>query len=96
MPEIGTRKVVGARNRDFILQFLVQSAVINFFSVLLAITIVQLVKSPVEILFHFYVADWKILFNEHYFILFLTPVSGIIVTGVYPALISSKKGSANF
>ena len=94
MPEIGTRKVVGARNRDFILQFLVQSAVINFFSVLLAITIVQLVKSPVETLFHFYVADWKILFNEYYFILFLMPVLGIIATGAYPVLISSKKGAA--
>ena len=67
LPEVGTRKVVGARNLDFILQFFVESAIINFFAVLFAITVIQLVKAPVEYLFHFYVADWKTMLDEHFF-----------------------------
>ena len=96
MPEVGTRKVVGARNRDFIIQFFVQSAIINFLSLLLALTLVQLVKSPAEYFLHFYVADWKTIFSEYFIILVLIPVFGIIVTGAYPVLMSSKKARSPF
>ena len=68
MPEVGTRKVVGARNRDFIIQFFTESAIINLLSLLLAFTLVQLVKSPVEYFLHFYVADWKTIISEHFII----------------------------
>ena len=53
MPEVGTRKVVGARNRDFIIQFLVESAIINFLSLLLALTLVQLLSPQSKFCFTF-------------------------------------------
>ena len=95
MPEVGTRKVVGARNRDFIIQFFTESAIINLLSLLLAFTLVQLVKSPVEYFLHFYVADWKTIISEHFIIMVLIPVFGMIVTGMYPALMSSKKSATH-
>ena len=95
MPEVGTRKVAGARNSDFIFQFFIESAIINFLSILLALTFVQLVRVPAEYLFHFRVAEWSTLVGQHLTILFLIPVAGIIVTGIYPVLISAQKSSTN-
>jgi len=95
LPEVGTRKVVGARNRDFVLQFFVESAIINFFALFVALTLIQLIRSPIEVLFHFYVADWKTILNQHFDLLLLMPLVGILTTVIYPFLISSKKGSAD-
>ena len=95
MPEVGTRKVVGARNRDFIIQFFVESAIINVLALLLALTLVQLVKSPAEYFLHFYVAGWRTIISEHLIILVLIPVVGMIVTGSYPVLMSSKKSTTH-
>jgi putative ABC transport system permease protein len=87
--------VVGARNRDFIIQFFIESAIINFLSLLLALTLVQILKSPAEYFFHFYVADWKTIISEHFIMLVLIPVFGMIVTGTYPVLMSSKKSTTH-
>jgi putative ABC transport system permease protein len=95
LPEVGTRKVVGARDRDFVLQFFVESAIINFFALFVALTLIQLIRSPIEVLFHFYVADWKTILNKHFGLLLLMPLVGILTTVIYPFLISSKKGSAD-
>jgi putative ABC transport system permease protein len=92
LPEVGTRKVVGARGRDFIMQFFFEAAIVNLSSLLLALTFVQLVKSPIEYLFHFYVADWKEIMKQHYLILSVVPLGGIVLTGIYPVIISSRKG----
>ena len=95
LPEVGTRKVVGARNRDFALQFLVESAIINFFALFVALTLIQLIRSPIEVLFHFYVADWKTILNKHFSLLLLMPLVGILTAVIFPFLISSKKGSVD-
>jgi putative ABC transport system permease protein len=91
LPEVGTRKVVGARGRDFMVQFLIEAMLINFFSFLLSFTIIQLVKGPVEYLFHFYIVDWKVILQQHYLSLFIIPLGGVILTGLYPVLISTRK-----
>ena len=67
----------------------------NSSALLLALTLIQVIKTPVEYLFHFYVADWKTILNQHFFILLFMPFSGIIVTALYPVLISSKKGTVD-
>ena len=94
LPEVGTRKVAGARNRDFMIQFLIEAAIINLFSLLLAFTLIQLIKSPAEYLFHFYVVDWNTITDQHLITLIAIPVLGILVTGFYPVLISSRKRPA--
>lgn len=93
MPEVGTRKVVGAGKKDFMIQFLVESSIINLFALALSLTLVQLLKSPAEYLFHFYVVDLQTIVDEHLITFVTIPVTGIFLTGIYPVLISSKKGA---
>ncbi len=90
LPEIGTRKVVGASGRDYIFQFLIEAAIINLFSFLLALTLVQLVKAPAQRFFDFYISDESLSF-ETICIIGLTLGLGILVTGLYPGLISIRK-----
>jgi len=61
LPEMGMRKVAGAGSRDFIFQFLVEAMIINAFSFLVALTLIQLLKDPVEYFLEFYIEDWRIL-----------------------------------
>jgi putative ABC transport system permease protein len=95
LPELGTRKVVGARNRDFFIQFFVEAAIISFFSILLALTLIQLLKAPAEYLFHFYTVDWQTTMDQHLIMLLLIPILGILVIGFYPVLIASRKPAAD-
>jgi putative ABC transport system permease protein len=90
MPEVGTRKVVGAGKKDFAIQFFVESAIINLFAVALSLTLVQLVRYPAEYLFHFYVIEWQKILDEHLTIFMAVPLTGILLTGFYPVMISSK------
>ncbi len=89
--EIGTRKVVGAFGVDYVFQFLIEAAVINFFSFLLALTLVQLIKVPAHQLFGFYIADWSSFSYDTIGIIGVTLVLGICVTGLYPTLMSQNK-----
>ena len=93
MPEVGTRKVVGAGKQDFAVQFFVESAIINLFALALSLTLVQLVKYPAEYFFHFYIVDWQTIRDEHFAIFLAVPLTGILLTGLYPVLISSRKGA---
>jgi putative ABC transport system permease protein len=95
LPEVGTRKVIGARNRDFMAQFFIESTIINILSLLLAITVIQLIKAPAEYLFHFYITSWKTIVTQHFPVLVLAPLGGIILTGIYPVLVSSRKGAVH-
>ncbi|HEX6893133.1 MAG TPA: ABC transporter permease [Chryseolinea sp.] len=91
MPEVGTRKVVGAGRKDFAVQFFVESAIINLFALALSLTLIQLVKYPAEYLFHFYVVEWKTIIDEHFAIFLIVPLTTIVLTGLYPVVISSRK-----
>jgi putative ABC transport system permease protein len=91
LPEMGTRKVVGASGIDYVFQFLTEAAIINLLSFLLALTFVQMVKAPAQQLFEFYITDWSSLSLETIGIIVLTLGSGILVTGLYPSLISRRK-----
>jgi putative ABC transport system permease protein len=93
LPELGTRKVVGARSRDFVIQFFVEATLVNFLSILVSFTIVQLVKAPAEYLFHFYVPDWTDIFRQYYFILLIVPLCTVALTALYPVLTSTDKGT---
>ena len=94
LPEMGTRKVVGAFGFDYVFQFLIEATVINLSSFLLALTFVQLAKTPALLLFEFYIADWSRLSFETIIIVVLTLGLGIIVTGLYPILVSHKRKPA--
>jgi putative ABC transport system permease protein len=91
--EIGVRKTNGAGFRDFVIQFATESTITNLLSILLAFTIVQLVKSPIEILFGFYVLPWKVLPLSGFIISTLALVVGILITCMVPLLLYSGYSS---
>jgi putative ABC transport system permease protein len=86
MKELATRKAAGAKITDFINQFLVESVVVNALAVLVAITLIQLLKSPLEILFQLSVPDWNEFNNETLIILLAAIVIGILIAALHPAI----------
>ena len=86
MKELATRKTAGARKIDFVNQFLVESLTVNLLSVLVAITIIQLLKSPLEVLFQLYIPDWNELKVETMLIFLLAMLAGILIAALHPAL----------
>jgi putative ABC transport system permease protein len=86
MKELATRKTAGARINDFINQFLVESLIINALSVLVAITIIQLLKSPLEILFQLFVPDWKEITFQTLSIFIVVMLVGVLIAALHPAL----------
>ena len=86
--EMGTRKAVGAVGSDLAIQFFIEAALINVISIAVALTIVQLTKSPAERLFHFYLPGWGELPFSTWIIMTGVFVLGVWVTGIYPVAIT--------
>jgi putative ABC transport system permease protein len=86
MKELATRKAAGAKITDFINQFLVESVIVNVLAVLVAITLIQLLKSPLEILFQLSVPDWNEFNTETLIILLAAIAIGILIAALHPAI----------
>jgi putative ABC transport system permease protein len=91
LKEVAARKTVGARPSDILIQFVLESALINSISLLIALTIVQIVRNPVELIFHFYVPAWREVSAQLIIIAGCAFTTGILVTGLYPALVTLKQ-----
>jgi len=85
LAELVTRKIVGAKGRDLLMQFLVESTVLNAIALLIGISLLQLIKKPIEIQFGFYVPDFSTQTLDFVIILGAVWILGIIVTGAYPS-----------
>ena len=99
MKEVATRRTMGAKVSELTMQFVVESFIINLLALLLALTIVQLVRTPMELEVGFYLLSWKDLLQSTTWILLFVFVSGVLITGFYPAWVVvglySKKMSGN-
>ncbi|MEJ7643934.1 MAG: FtsX-like permease family protein [Chryseolinea sp.] len=98
--EVGLRKVVGATRKQLLMQFLFDSAVINFLGVTLAIVIVVIVWRPFESLVG--KEMMSILFQDSFngsaaqwLIVFAVFLSGVLLVGIYPALVLSSFNPAH-
>lgn len=88
--EVGLRKAVGATRRQLIYQFLFDTALINLLAFLLAVVLVialwstfeSLVGKQLETIYYVGVRNW--------FIAGLVFISGVIISGIYPALTLSS------
>ena len=85
MKEVATRRTMGAWVSELITQFVLEAFTTNLFALCLALTLVQLLKSPMESFFGFYVVSWTVLLQSTFWILIAAFVGGIFITGVYPA-----------
>lgn len=91
--EIGTRKVVGARGKDLAIQFLTEAILINAISFLIGLTLVQLIETPIETWFNFYVINWHQLTISAIGITLIMPLLGFLIPCIYPIIISMRKQS---
>ena len=63
----------------------------NIISFLLALTFVQLFKSPADIYLQFYIPSWNSITLSTWIIISSVLLLGILLTGFYPAVITLKK-----
>ena len=88
LKEVATRKVSGAASADIVSQFVTESFVTNLLAIALSFTLIQIIRSPVSILFNIEIAKFLSL-NISSIAIFLSIITvGILLSGLYPALIS--------
>ncbi len=85
MREVATRRTMGAKVSDLTTQFVLEAFTTNLFAIAAALTLVQLLKSPLESVFGFYLLSWTDLLQSTFWVLILAFVSGVLITGLYPA-----------
>ena len=85
MKEVATRRTMGAKVYELTTQFVLEAFTTNLFALCLALTLVQLLRSPMESVFGFYLLPWGSLLQSTFWILIAAFVSGVLITGIYPA-----------
>ena len=91
LKEIGIRKVIGSQKADLVRQFLFESSLFNISSVVIAIFLAQLISPWFGQLSGKQLAFGDLLADINFWTGLLTiMLIGIVVTGLYPALVYSK------
>ncbi|MGC3943267.1 MAG: ABC transporter permease [Chryseolinea sp.] len=85
--EFGARRVNGATAMDLVKQFVTESAMINLIAVGVALTILQMIRQPLEHLFEIYLVELWSTKPEVWLALLITILCGIVITGAYPAYV---------
>jgi len=86
--EIATRRVSGAGTSDMIAQFVTEALVTNLLAIALSFTLIQIIRSPVSVLFNIQIADFRSLSFNSIVIFVSVIIMGILVSGLYPAIVS--------
>jgi len=87
MKEFATRRANGALSTDLIGQFLIESLLINLIGISLSVTFIQLIRHPLALYFDIHVAEVSLTLAEAWIPASLMLISGIAITGTYPALV---------
>lgn len=87
--EIATRKVSGAGPVNMVIQFVTEACVTNAIAIVLAITLIQIIRNPFLLFFDISIAEFSSLSLESVVILLTIVITGILFSGVYPAMISA-------
>jgi len=90
MKELATRKISGALSSNFLSQFLIESALINFMAVMMALTIMQLIRIPAATFFEVHIPEFKSIEFDTWLMFIGMVLLGTLVTGGYPALMSAS------
>lgn len=90
MKEMAARKTAGAGIIDFMKQFLMESILISVLSVALALTLIQIFKSPLETLLQFYFPDWSGIDQWTLLVFLGVMILGIMIAALHPASVMWK------
>jgi putative ABC transport system permease protein len=83
--EVATRKVSGASTKDFLKQFFIETSIIFLIAILLALTIIQLSKAPLQLWLLIPVVEIK---GNSIFIFSCSALVGIAICTAYPVFMS--------
>jgi putative ABC transport system permease protein len=86
--EIATRRVSGAKVIDMTIQFMVEAAIVNAMAIVLALTLIQVIGTPLSTFFGIQVAALSSLSATSAIMISSIALVGILATGIYPAIIS--------
>ena len=89
LKEVATRKVSGAAGGDIVIQFVTESFVTNLLAIALSFTLIQIIRSPVSLLFNIEISKFFSLNISSIGIFLAIITTGILLSGLYPALISA-------
>jgi putative ABC transport system permease protein len=88
--EIGMRKVTGASRNQLIIQFLMESVIINLMAIILAFVIVQVFGNSFNNLFSEKL-DFTLQTNSGFWgVIFCIFITGALISGIYPAFFLSS------
>jgi putative ABC transport system permease protein len=93
--EVGVRKVAGATKRQLVRQFMIESLIVNIFSLLIALIIIIIVQSTFNSLINHQLSLADLLrksLGGYSFsaLLIVSILSGIFISGFYPAFVLSS------
>ena len=88
--EVGVRKVIGALRRQLVGQFLVESVILHIVALLLALAAVRMFWTPFSSLSGWHIPLNFIYDGEFWILIAIFFVSGVILSGMYPAVILSS------
>ncbi|MGE0770376.1 MAG: ABC transporter permease [Cyclobacteriaceae bacterium] len=88
LKEVATRKTIGAMPKDLMLQFVIESGMVNFIAILLAFTLIQLIKSSLQSWLGFYIPAWGGFDLSTFAIASIALLIAIGLTGCYPAILT--------
>ena len=91
MREVAIRRTIGGKYADFIFQFMTEAMAVNIIAVALAFSIIQGIRTPMEVLFAFYIPEYDTIALSTQVMLFGAFIVGVLFTGFYPAIVSLKQ-----
>ncbi len=86
--ELATRKINGAGGKDFVIQFLTESSLINLLAMLVAFTLLQFSRTPFKTFFNIQIDDVSGLDARAILIGVVVIMASIGITSLYPALVA--------
>ena len=89
--EIAARQTLGAGTKHLITQFIIEATLINCLSILIAFTLFQLFKTPMEYFFDFGIARQGTSVVPSALWISVMVSGGIVISGLYPAFIVINK-----
>lgn len=90
MKEFGARRANGACTADLVVQFLIETTLVNALALGISFTMLQIIRSPLQIFFDIHIPDLLSIDTDIWIVILVAIIGGIAITGLYPAYVSLR------